>query len=149
MTVVTEKIRVKINQNCIDSPFSVRFSNDLGGYDYYTFKKRQTYSYDTKNVKTQKKFIEDWKNDTSIIQIIQKTVAEKIKVGVDNLTLDEVDGLKYLIRSARCEYLFDSTNNVWHTLILDEGDIEIKDTGEDIFALELEFMLPERQIITQ
>lgn len=149
MTVITEVKRIKVNHDCIDNPFTIRFSNAVGGYDYRTFKTRQTISYNVKNVKEQKKYVEDWYTDKSINEIVQKTVRKKMKLGADNLTLAEAEGLKYLLSSCKLEYEFDSINNIWHTVTLEDGDFEIIDTAEDVFVLEFEILFPETQIVVQ
>lgn len=95
-----------------------------------------------------KKAIDTWNTQTSIQEVVQKSAFKKMKLGVEDIDLQTVEGMMSLLYSQKVEMLIDGTNNLWNTVILSEEEFEIADTGESKFMLEFEIIYPEIQTVT-
>lgn len=148
MTVLTEVKRVRIGNSCVENPVYLIWRNMLSGYNYFLFSKRQVISVETKLVMSMKKAIDTWATQTSIQEVVQKSAFKKMKLGVEDLDLQTVEGMMSLLYSQKVEMLIDGSNNIWNIVILSEGAFEIADTGESRFMLEFEIIYPEIQTVT-
>lgn len=137
---VTEVKTIKIGDVC-DNPVYLRWANKYGGYSYWLFQHVQQESITSKIDATLNKYTEDISEQYTDQDIITISSGKDITVGADNLLTEDVEGLVGLKQSARVQMLVDIDNNIWQTVIIKPGTMQLPDTdavmGDVRFTLQL------------
>lgn len=137
---VTEVKTIKIGDVC-DNPVYLRWHNKYGGKSYWLFQHVQQESITSKIDATLNKYTEDISEQYTDQDIISISSGKDITVGADNLLTEDVEGLVGLKQSARVQMLVDIDNNIWQTVIIKPGTMQLPDTdavmGDVRFTLQL------------
>lgn len=91
---------IKVNQDCYDNYIYLKWKNYLGGMDYWLFTAEKEYGIEVEDVKTTEKnifidFPNSWNGDTITYETQRKT-RESILVRSQNLTLSQLNAIKYI-----------------------------------------------------
>lgn len=137
--------RMPIDTCCIpENPFYVRWINQLGGWDYWMFSRKQLLT----NAISDSVTFTPYQDDTSIIDSTNKQLAltakQSILVGAEQLTNNEFDVISKIIYSPKIQ-LYNKDTFDWTGLLVEDTKTE-KETSLSKQSIELTFVLPTPQI---
>ena len=144
----------KVNNKCSCSPYGVtlRWLNDLGGFESWYFDGKAVYSENvTQKVNIKRDITSDWDNtfingDTQNDNI--KTNSNKsILVRSQLLTKNEQEVLQQIRRSVKVQLLMDSGK--WQTVTINQGKFVINEEGDKTRDISFEISLPDTIIQQQ
>lgn len=140
--------RMPIDTCCIpENPFYVRWINQLGGWDYWMFSRKQLLT----NAISDSVTFTPYQDDTSIIDSTNKQLAltakQSILVGAEQLTNNEFDVISKIIYSPKIQLYNKNQDDTyyWTGLLVEDTKTE-KDTSLSKQSIELTFVLPTPQI---
>ncbi len=120
------------------APKYVRWRNTRGGYNYWMFDHSQLIKKEISTEAPIKKTSDINNSFSSFGKILGAKATEKILLGAENLTRDEIKGLQTILLSPRIEIYERRINTaVWIPAYIDKGSSEIK-TNETRFMFEVE-----------
>lgn len=136
---VTEKQRVKYVSCSLEHPFQLAWINSLGGIDTWVFNRHQEYALDAKDMDEFMPVINYLQLQKGRQKVLQKEAMISVKVGYEQLTKQEVVGIKEVLISPFVLYV-DGSNQV--QVIVKDGTFDLYDVGESKFSLEFEVVMP-------
>lgn len=99
-SAVSEEKEIKVNQDCYNQSLYLTWKNYLGGQDFWLFTAEKDYSIEIEETQTtEKNIFIDWAssyNGDTIRQQIKRVSRESVLVRSQNLTLDQVNAIKYI-----------------------------------------------------
>lgn len=136
---VTEKQRVDYVACTPENPMQLAWINSLGGVDTWVFQRHQEYTLDAKDMDTFEPIINYLQVANGRQRVLKKDAYMMVKLGYEQLTQQQVIGIKELLISQLVK-LIDGTNET--VIVVKEGSFNLYDTGESKHALEFEIILP-------
>lgn len=133
----TEEKEIEYRHCVLLSPVYFVWKNTLGGWDYWLFQVNQTQHIDTVTLGYfQKNYskISDISNPQSEIG---KQATRRMILGADDLTIQQIQGLKGLLISNKI-YILNQNGNVNREVIVLPGTFLIQDTSDSLHSLEFE-----------
>lgn len=133
----SERKLIEYRKCVLLNPILFVWKNTIGGWDYWLFQVNQTQHIDTVSLGYFQK------NYTKISDIsnpqaeIGKQVTTRIILGADDLTIQQVKGLKGLLISNKI-YILNQDGSVSREVILLPGTFLIQDTSDSLHSLEFE-----------
>lgn len=127
-----------------NNPFYVRWINQMGGYDYWMFGKRQVFTNKTENKKTFKPYIYDIKRAQITTELYKFDVTEQVVVGVEQLKNEHFKPLSKIILSPQIEWYNESTSK-WIQVYIADYDFDYN-TAKSSQDIEITFSLPDKQL---
>lgn len=98
--VVSESIEIDIDRNCYNNQIHLSWRNYLGAMEYWSFTAEKEYGIEIEDVKTaERNIFINWPSSWNAEKIkydIQRNSRENILVRSQNLTLDQVNAIKYI-----------------------------------------------------
>lgn len=143
---VMNELTVEINRECADNAVYLRWLNPKGGQDYWLFKRVNTVSDQVDNEETFEEYIEDLSEALARKEVTNKDVQEEINIGADLLTIQQAEGLRYLLRSVKVEMYMgedDDDNPIFHTVRVRTGRFPIYNKPENKASIELSILPPQ------
>lgn len=123
----------------------VRWQNTRGGFNYWMFDRSQTIKKEITTETPIKKLSDVYKTNIGVKpcskfgEILGARATNKIIVGSENLTRDEITGLETILLSPKIE-IYDKIEAIWIPAYIEKGKSEIK-TDETRFSFEVELTL--------
>lgn len=138
----TEELTIKLKKCNYTVSLYLRWLNSKGGYSYWLFERKYSKGLKTKNSGSIKPFNSDLFNKSRIISLLSKQASEQIVCGADNLTDDDISGLKELLTSPRVDLLINPNTWAidgakWQEVIVDDGSFTISREGNTTRQLEV------------
>lgn len=139
---ISETKVITINNECSDTPINFSWLNNLGGFDYWTFKSDSDYGVNIESTKAVKKNIfTNWpksygKGASTINQQTQRTSRQVVTVRAENLTEEQVSDL-FRIRTSPLVQIVTSPEDR-RTVIVDGGSFVYLQQREKLFSLEFQ-----------
>ena len=144
---LTEKKSIKIG--CVpDNPIYLRWWG-LVGQNYWCFGGTQTEQIDVSAEKEQDKYVQDWATTNSRSEYISKRAFRRQVLGYNNLTTQEVQGIKTILMAIKVEALIDVDTNKWQTVKVLPGTWATIETENARHDLEFTIEYPELNIPRQ
>ena len=137
--IVTEVLRVDYIDCTPEQPFQLAWLNSLGGDDSWVFQRHQEYTLDAKDMDTFEPIINYLQISNGRQRILKKDAYMMVKLGYEQLTQQQVTGIKELLISP-CVKWIDGTNET--VVVVKEGSFALYDTGESKHDLEFEIIMP-------
>ena len=137
--IVTEVLRVDYIDCTPEQPFQLAWLNSLGGVDSWVFQRHQEYTLDAKDMDTFEPIINYLQISNGRQRILKKDAYMMVKLGYEQLTQQQVTGIKELLISP-CVKWIDGTNET--VVVVKEGSFALYDTGESKHDLEFEIIMP-------
>jgi hypothetical protein len=135
---VTEVIKIEVTQQPCN-PVYLRWLNKFGGWDYYCFGKTQTKGIEIDGQEFEKPVLHDLENMTSREAFLNKQAFETILVGAENISNDEVLGIKGMLTSAKVEMYL---RGKWFEVLIDTGGYTILETEHNRSEIEVAISMP-------
>lgn len=135
--IFSEQKLIEYRKCVLLNPILFVWKNTLGGWDYWLFQVNQTQHIDTVSLGYfQKNYtkISDISNPQSEVG---KQVTTRMILGADDLTIQQVQGLKGLLASNKV-YILNKDGSVNREVILLPGTFLIQDTSDSLHSLEFE-----------
>jgi hypothetical protein len=145
---VTEKKRIKIYSGQTCNPVYLCWLNAYGGFSYWLFTGWQQMIINVKEAGILERYIENISTATTREDYLKKTCNESMILGADNLTDNDIEGIKGLLKSVRVQVLVDNTPT-WMTVLVKAESFKIKRTDSNKHSVELEIAYPSQTIQTQ
>lgn len=135
---LTETLTIDVFDRCTNQDFYLVWLNYLGGYDYWNFTARKTYSIDTIENKTQEKNIYNtWPNSygefaDSIVKNTLKRSSNSILVNSQYLTSAQLDAVKLIVTSPLVQIC---TSQYDRRTLLISGGLPVKKDEDNTFTV--------------
>jgi hypothetical protein len=149
---ISEKKAIKKSSDCSCYGGTLRWLNDLGGWESWFFTSPKTVSETvTGKINVLNDLTSNW--DASFIDgdtqndTIKTTSNQTITLNSQLLTKDEYKNLQQIKRSARVQILMDSGK--WQTVTVKKGGYEIAEDRKDIYEMSITVNLPDTVIQAQ
>lgn len=151
---LTERKRVKIRRPTCDDPIYIRWLQNDGGYSYWLFEQRKTLSFRTSNEQRFDPFIEDIEVAPSVTIVKRKEAENRVFLFADNLTYDEVLGMRGLLESIQVSGLVNvdtwkSEGAKWQDVFVDTGTYELGDMDRNLYIISFNISLQKNLGITR
>jgi hypothetical protein len=136
----SETKTIEVNSDCANQEIYLTWKNYLGGHDYWNFTAEKDYGIDISDVKeTTKNINTNWPNSynefaDTIKQDISRTSNNSIVVRSQNLTLDQVKGLKYIKTSPLVQIMTSKTDK--RTVQVDSSSFVVYNETEKLYAIQ-------------
>jgi hypothetical protein len=133
--------RNKVVENCClpKNPFYVRWINNLGGWDYWLFSRRQYETKEIDSISTFEPYVEEVSNSKKLTEVLSVTGKKYIVAGSEDLTDNEFEVISQILFSNNIQY-YDKENARWLNCYIKDGSCE-KDNYESKHSLEIKFMI--------
>ena len=136
---VTEKQRIDYVDCTLENPMQLAWINSIGGVDTWVFSKHQEYKLDVSNMDEFMPIINYLQVANGRQRVLKKDAYSMIKLGYEQLSEQQVIGIKELLIS-QYVVLIDGSSAV--VVVVKDGTFDIRDTGESKFDLEFDIVLP-------
>lgn len=151
---ITEKKRIKIYNGCTNNPFYISWLNSKGSWNYWLFTRKQTYNIDVKGGDTFETYITNLETAETVIDTFDKSAAQSVVVGADNLSINDINGLKGMLHSVKVQWLtnpetWQADGCKWLTVLVKDGTWKIYETDKNKSSIEFEILLPQINQQTQ
>lgn len=140
---LTELKVIDVKSVC-DNPVYLKWINPLGGYDQWLFDRKQVYDLKTEASDLFTNVIDNWETAEEVHEYIRKTGAQAVTLGANNLTTQQVDGIKWIYTSPKVYEM--QTDNSRLTVLVAPGTFKIKDTSKDRHDIEFTILYPELNV---
>ena len=131
----TEVKTIDINRNCSNQSIYLTWLNYLGGMDSWVFTAQKDYGVDIEDVQeTENNIFINWPNsysDGAIKYEIKRQSRETILVRSQNLTLDQVNGLKYIKTSP----LIQTYDNLYKNVLVDNSSFTVYSESDKLYSI--------------
>lgn len=139
---ITEKKRVKIEQDCVANPVYLAWIGLRGGVNYWLFGGTQTINVKTGKAKVIQKDIRDLEPAEGAVDYLKKEGAEKWQIGANNVKREDLEGLKTLLISPKVQVLMNpdtwiTEGPIWQTVLVNTGSFRIIETDESRHDIKL------------
>lgn len=133
--------RNKVIENCClpKNPFYIRWINNLGGWDYWLFSRRQYETKEIDGISTFEPYVEEVSNSKKLTEVLSVTGKKYIVAGSEDLTDNEFEVISQILFSNNIQY-YDKENARWLNCYIKDGSCE-KDNYESKHSLEIKFMM--------
>ena len=143
---LTEKKRIKIDNECKDYPIYLTWLNSLGGYSYWLFFKNHTETTNTKFNSSYDINISDLETAVATNDAIGKDAVPSIEVGA-RVKAEDMDGITGLFESPKVMMLANPETwavdgPVWKRVILKAGSMVTLKTGTAYLNVKFNLQLP-------
>lgn len=143
---VIPEANIEVLEACTPhSPFYVRWTNDLGGVDYWMFRNRQMRNIGAQSVDNARIYVANPQNAYTNIRTIGLDTDSGITVGAGSLSSGEFEALRKLPFARIIEW-WNEKSQRWIRLAIEDFALEYSHTA-GTHSIEITFALPE--IITQ
>jgi len=136
---VTEKQRVNYESCTPEQPMQLAWINSLGGVDQWVFHRHQEYTLESSDMDNFEPVIRYLQTANSRQRVLKKEGYIVVKLGYEQLSQQEVIGIKELLISPLVKWI-NGTNEV--VVMVKEGSFQLYDTGESKHDLEFEIIMP-------
>lgn len=141
---ILQELKVKQIFCTPNNPFYVRWINQMGGYDYWMFSKRQVFTNKTDNKKTFRPYIYNIKEAQTTTELYKFDVTEQVVVGAEQLKNEYFKPLSKIILSPQIEWYNESTSK-WIRIYVADYDFDYN-TAKSSQDIEITFNLPDKQL---
>jgi len=136
---VTEKQRVNYVSCTPEEPMQLAWLNSLGGVDSWVFQRHQEYTLEASDMDKFEPVIRYLQTANARQRVLKKDAYMMVKLGYEQLSQQEVIGIKELLISPLVKWINGSNEIV---VTVKEGSFQLYDTGESKFDLEFEIVMP-------
>lgn len=141
MPRITEKIRVDIDHCEVLRPFYVRWRSTKGGINYWMFSIRQDYGLKTGLSGEYRPFSDDLSTARASKRYLQGEANETVTVYADQVSTQQIEGIKTMLLPVRVEWLFDVDGGRWVEVTPQAGSFAICRTDVDLHEIVITFDL--------
>jgi hypothetical protein len=149
---LTQPITCRIDQNTPDRPVYLRWIGLSGSWEYYRFVYNQLITLDVAEPVTIKRFVVDWQNEDTIVDVISKNAGEKVTVWAENVSVDDIKGLQSIKYSPKVQILTSDAGVMpptWQTVSVASGTFNEQETYLNAYSFSITIALPEINVQTQ
>lgn len=139
---ITEIKTIKIDAECKENPVYLTWKGPDGGNNAWLFHRRQTEADRIEAGEKFEPFIDDLETATSNGEYLSKQTTPQLILGADNFEIEDVRGIRGLLRSTKVEMLmnpatWEDDGPIWQTVMVDAGSFNILDTGANKASIEI------------
>lgn len=128
--VISEIKTINNVTTCVTNPLYLSWLNPDGGWDYWMFEFNQDVSDTIKNIQSFEQYIENLDQAEGRGQALSKDIQEETIIAAENLSQDELEGLRYLLGSIKVSKFIQFIDQ--NFLQSDQGDFIQTDGGDYI-----------------
>jgi hypothetical protein len=137
--IVTE-VKTVDYVNCTpENPFQLMWLNSLGGTDTWVFSKRQEHTLSTEDMDEFEPVINYLQVANSRQQILRKDAYDSVKLGYEQLSTQQVNGIKEVLKSQYVVWV-NGTNQI--VVVVRSGSFKLHSSDSVKHSLEFEVILP-------
>lgn len=149
---LTQALMCRIDQNTPDRPVYLRWIGLSGSWEYYRFVYNQTVGLEVADPVTIKRFVVDWENEDTIVDVISKNAGQNLKLYAENVSTDDIKGLQSIKYSPKVQILTSdpgATPPKWQTVVVGAGSFTERETYVDEGSFGITITLPEINVQVQ
>lgn len=140
-SATSETLTLNVSTDCANQNIYLTWKNYLGGMDYWLFTAIKDYGIDIEgNTTAEKNIFVDWPtsyNDQSIRYETSRSASETLVVRSQNLTLAEINGLKYIKTSPMVQIVTGTENSpVFRTVLVDNKSFKVYSDQDKLYYME-------------
>jgi len=145
----SEQLTISINTDCNNQDIYLTWKNYLGGMDYWLFTAQKDYGIDIEETKTSEKNIfTDWPTSWNSDRVrfeTERLSSNTILVRSQNLSIDEINGIKYIKTSPLVQLVTGTENTpVFRNVLVDTGAFQIYSDGDKLYSIEFTITYTDR-----
>lgn len=138
---LSEQLTIDVNSDCANQNFYMTWKNYLGEMDYWLFTAIKNYGIDIEETEqAEKNIFADWPdswNDQTIRYETKRSASETVVVRSQNLTLDQIQGIKYIKVSPLVQVVTGTENSpVFRTVLVDTQSINIYADQDKLYTIQ-------------
>jgi len=154
-TALSETLTLNVITDCANQEMYMTWKNYLGGMDYWLFTAIKDYGIDIEGTQTaEKNIFADWPTSydaQSIRYETKRDASETVVVRSQNLTLAEIQGLKYIKTSPMVQIVTGTENSpVFRTVLVDNQSFKVYSDQDKLYFMEFTFtytdMIPSQSL---
>lgn len=130
---------IDVNSNCSNQSIYLTWLNYLGGMDYWLFTAQKEYGVDIEDVQqTEVNLFINWPDSYDGNRIkydTKRTSRENILVRSQNLTLEQVQGLKYIKTSPLVQIHYNDNNNTTKNVLVDNSSFTVYSESDKLYTI--------------
>lgn len=138
---LTEKKRILIDHDCKPNPVYLVWIG-LGCWNNWLFSGTQTIGDDVESTGTFAPYVEDIETATQRQEQLSKSSIQKVVLGAEGLTLQQVNGIRTLLRSVKVYEMFTDGSKIG--VLVEDGSFQVIETRESKHSIELTISYPEK-----
>lgn len=132
---------IEVLESCVpQSPFYIRWTNDLGGVDYWMFSKNQNHTISADSVENVGIYVQNTATANTNRRTLGLSTDSTITIGAGNLTEGEFDALRKMPFSRIIEWWNEKTQR-WIRLSVEDFRLDYPHTS-GTYAIEITLALP-------
>jgi len=152
-TTISEEQLVYIECCIPRNPLYLRWSNQLGNYNYWCFSYNQEYSKQTGNAVLMERYVEELATASSKKKKVSQQAIQKVKFGASDLNDDDIQLVESIIDSVKVEMLMNitdwSSGALWQEVVVETGNYGGHDTNASYHGFEAIMELPQLNLLKQ
>lgn len=130
---------IDVNSNCSNQSIYLTWLNYLGGMDYWLFTAQKEYGVDIEDLQqTEVNLFINWPDSYDGNRIkydTKRTSRENILVRSQNLTLEQVQGLKYIKTSPLVQIHYNDNNNTTKNVLVDNSSFTVYSESDKLYTI--------------
>ncbi len=143
---VTEKKRIKIDHDCVDSPCFMDWLNSVGGREQWLFKKRQSRGLKVDVNGTYQPYLSDIEHGVGYVFETGRTAVPRLTMGA-SVAVEDVEGIETMLYSTDVLLLrnpgtWETDGPVWETVTVVPGTFALGRTDDVRRDIEITIELP-------
>lgn len=146
---IMQPITIRHECPCDDPYVYLKWVNSKGGWDYYRFGFNQMLNATITNDQAVTKFIQNWANDDTLQDNINKSSAPGLSIGASQVDNDTAYTLQWARKSIRAMMLVSTNPIKWQTVIVKDGDTDIIQTRKKLNDINFKLVLRNDNIQNQ
>lgn len=140
-SATSETLTLNVNTDCNNQDIYLTWKNYLGGMDYWLFTAIKDYGIDIEGVQTAEvNIFKDWPtsyNGQSMRYETKRDASETLVIRSQNLTLEEIQGLKYIKTSPMVQVVTGTeTSPIFRTILVDNQSFKVYSDQDKLYFME-------------
>jgi len=133
---------------CYDNPIYLCWLNTYGGFSYWLFHTTQEIKHEVFDQKEILHAVEDWASARTQEDVFEINARDKLVLGAQNITSDQLEGIKNMLHSPRVMLLLNAATFAegdipdWLTVSIQSGTFSFGSTGDSRHKVEFTIRKP-------
>lgn len=147
MSQVSEKKVIRIRCSAPKNPFYVRWLCPQGGWLYWCFERKQTYTCEVAEARVFQRYYSRIDVADSPVEVASKSSFQKVVLGADVIDHNDLALLNTMAAAIKVQHWLGDTK--WITVIVQPGSFPLKETDLHAGSIELAAVFPQIAVQTQ
>ena len=151
---ITEKKRVRFNDDCVENPVFLTWLNKFGVWQVWLFSRTQIIEFVTGNETSFENPVNDIEIAESFVEVLTLQAGKGMLLGADNLDRNDIEYVKTILFNPRVQLLtnpedWQTEGAKWITVRPGRGSFPLIETGEPRADISMEIIFPRINLQSQ